>query len=565
MKYFLNIYQGLDFQEKRKFRIVLLFSLVVSILEALGISLIAPFVKVATDFSVLTSDNYFGMLYGYLSYDSAALFVIHFGILLIGFYFFRAGVGVLYQYYVTNFAESKHLSISYRLFNIYMSLSYRKFSELNRSDLLKSILNDTQHFTIMLTSLIILISECFILILIYALMLYVNLEVTMVLTVVTTIIGVIMIVFVSSKIKVAGFKRNVFHRALFEHLNQAISNFKMFKLVGTDKIKALYLHDSEIYKKANLENQVLGQLPRYSFEAIGFSIIVSIIIYMIIILEGDLSSVFSTLSVFLLGLLRVMPSFNRIINSYNQIIFYAPSLYNIQRHVDCEIEDIGSVKLDFEDTIELNNVSFEYLPGESILNNINLIFNKGDRIGFVGESGSGKSTLVDMIIGLANPSSGSIYIDSHELNSSNLASWRHKISFIPQAVYLFDGTVKDNIVFGLEYDSEKLISVMRLACIFDFFEKRDGVDTLVGESGGQLSGGQMQRVAIARALYNGSCVLVLDEATSALDEKTEDEIMNALYTNLPRSLTMFIISHRTNTLRGCNHIYSLSDGSVIEV
>ena len=190
-----------------------------------------------------------------------------------------------------------------------------------------------------------------------------------------------------------------------------------------------------------------------------------------------------------------------------------------------------------------------------------LTINKGEKIAFVGESGAGKSTLVDLIIGLHQPSEGQIVIDNKTLDVSNLQSWRSQIGYIPQQVYLFDGTIADNVCFGRELNRNLMEHVLKQANIFDFLQTKQGIKTLVGEGGVQLSGGQKQRVAIARALYGKPEILVLDEATSALDDKTEQRIMYEIY-QASRDKTLIIIAHRLSTIVDCDKIYTIKNGCI---
>jgi ATP-binding cassette subfamily B protein/ATP-binding cassette subfamily C protein len=142
-------------------------------------------------------------------------------------------------------------------------------------------------------------------------------------------------------------------------------------------------------------------------------------------------------------------------------------------------------------------------------------------------------------------------IDGVELDNSNIVSWRKKIGYIPQSIYLFDGTIADNISFGRDYDEEKIIKVLKQANIYDTLMEKDGLDTMVGEGGIQLSGGQKQRIGIARALYGDPEILVLDEATSALDTDTEKAIMDEIY-NISEDKTLMIIAHRLSTIKNCD-------------
>jgi ABC-type multidrug transport system fused ATPase/permease subunit len=195
------------------------------------------------------------------------------------------------------------------------------------------------------------------------------------------------------------------------------------------------------------------------------------------------------------------------------------------------------------------------------LNSINLTINKGDKIAFVGKSGSGKSTLVDLIIGLYQPSQGELCIDGVPINKSNLQNWRSQIGYIPQQVYLFDGTIAENVCFGRKIDQSLLEKTLKQANIFNFLQGKQGVKTIVGEGGIQLSGGQKQRIAIARALYGQPEILVLDEATSALDDKTEKKIMHEIY-QISQNKTLIIIAHRLSTIKRCDVVYEIKNKTI---
>jgi ATP-binding cassette, subfamily B, bacterial PglK len=208
----------------------------------------------------------------------------------------------------------------------------------------------------------------------------------------------------------------------------------------------------------------------------------------------------------------------------------------------------------------LNDVSFSYGVDE-ILKGVNIVISKGDKIAFIGESGSGKSTLVDIIMGLHKVNKGKFIIDNSVINNSNVKDWRTKIGYIPQEVYLFDGTVADNVVLGRKYDENKIKSALKKSKIYDYLILSKGINTMVGENGSLLSGGQKQRIAIARALYGNPEILVLDEATSALDFDTESKIMNEIY-KIDKNLTIIIIAHRINTLDKCDTIYKIENNAL---
>ena len=267
------------------------------------------------------------------------------------------------------------------------------------------------------------------------------------------------------------------------------------------------------------------------------------------------------ISIFFIGLYRILPSVNRIITYYQGILFYRKSLDTIVDELESEIENIENNPIEFNKKIELKDIRFEFEEGKEVLKNINLNIFKGEKVAFVGESGSGKTTLVDLITGLYKPKNGNIYLDDIKLEDKNIGYWRNSIGYIPQEVYLFDGTIADNVVFNREYNEERLIESLKKARIWEFLKKKEGIKTIVGDRGIMLSGGQKQRIAIARALYDNPDILVLDEATSALDNETEEEIMKEIY-DVSKDRTLIIIAHRLTTLKDCDRIFVINNGEI---
>jgi ATP-binding cassette subfamily B protein len=241
-------------------------------------------------------------------------------------------------------------------------------------------------------------------------------------------------------------------------------------------------------------------------------------------------------------------------------MYYHKSIDVVENELQTEQENLKDDIVVFDREIKLTGVDFSYQK-KSALKDITLTINKGEKIAFVGESGAGKSTLVDLIIGLYRPIHGEVRVDNIILNKSNLQNWRSQIGYIPQQIYLFDGTIKDNICFGRKLDETLLNKVLKQSNIFHFLQTKQGVETLVGEGGIQLSGGQKQRIAIARALYGQPEILVLDEATSALDDETERKIMHEIY-KISQNKTLIIIAHRLSTIKGCDKVYEIKDGSI---
>ncbi|OUR70154.1 ABC transporter ATP-binding protein, partial [Arcobacter sp. 31_11_sub10_T18] len=336
---------------------------------------------------------------------------------------------------------------------------------------------------------------------IYSMFLYVNYEITMVITIVIIINTIIIVKTVSKTIKKKGIKRSGLQANYYEVINSSLANFKMIKLQIQDNIILEKFHKAtKDYAQVGIITATLKSAPKMIFEAISFSLVISLVIYLVYKYEDDASSHIGLLSIFVLGLYRFMPSVNKILDGYNNIMYQYKALDIVHNDLIYDIEDIGNKKVNFESLIKIKNLSFGYIEGQNILQDINLEINKGDKVAFIGESGSGKSTLIDLLIGLYKPCSGGIFVDDNLLCDSNIKSWRNKVGYIPQSVYLFDGTVAENVVFNRKYDEQKITEVLKKAKLYDFLQEKEGLLTVVGEGGILLSGGQKQRIAIARAL-----------------------------------------------------------------
>jgi ATP-binding cassette subfamily B protein len=201
-----------------------------------------------------------------------------------------------------------------------------------------------------------------------------------------------------------------------------------------------------------------------------------------------------------------------------------------------------------------------------VINNLDITITKGSRIGIIGSTGSGKSTLVDILMSLLLPTQGMLEIDGQPITSENYRSWQAHIAHVPQAIYLADCTIEENIAFGINKDkinNSRVRQAARQAQIAETIESWPlQYQTYVGENGIRLSGGQRQRIGIARALYKEADVIVFDEATSALDNETEEAVMQAIET-LSDELTLIIVAHRLTTLRKCTQIVELYEGRIL--
>ena len=550
-------------REKIYLIIILIFSIVVSAVEVIGIGIIMPFIAVATDFNNIYKNQILNYIYNGFNFRSPELFIISFGIFLIIFYLLRGGLNLYYFYLLARFSRGRYDSLAYRLFKNYLGMYYIDFINTRSSELIKTIINEASYFVSVIQNALFILSEVLVLLFIYIFLLYVNWKLTISLTIFLTINLVFLRKFITPKIKKAGNIRNKMQQELYDVMINAFGNIKLVKLRNIDdEISNKFRESTRKFSKAIITSTTLAHFPRLFLETISFSLLALIVIYLVWKYNKNISFALPILSAFVLGLYRLMPSINRIYTNYNNIVFYSKSVENIDKHLFYATEKLGNEEITFEKELKIENVSFEYKRNKPVLKNINLVIKKGEKIGIIGKSGSGKSTLIDIIIGLFKPTKGKIYIDNVELNEKNIKSWRKKIGYIPQSIYLFEGTVAENVALEENFDEDKVKEVLRIANILEFLEKEhEGIYTKVGENGVKLSGGQKQRIAIARALYNDPEVLILDEATSALDHETEEKIMNEIY-KISESKTLIIVAHRLSTLDRCDRIIKIERGGI---
>ncbi|EOY7971945.1 ABC-type lipopolysaccharide transporter PglK [Campylobacter jejuni] len=551
-------------EDKNFLFFLLVFSVFISFIETFAISLVMPFITLASDFSYFDRNKYLISLKEYLNIPVFEI-IVYFGVGLIVFYVFRALLNAYYFHLLARFSKGRYHAIAYKVFSKFLNINYEKFTQKNQSEILKSITGEVYNLSTMISSFLLLMSEIFVVLLLYALMLLINYKITLFLSIFMVLNAFILVKILSPIIKKAGVRREEAMKNFFEILNTNLNNFKFIKLkTKEDGVLSLFKAQNEAFSKANITNESVAAVPRIYLEGIGFCVLVFIVVFLVLKNESDISGILSTISIFVLALYRLMPSANRIITSYHDLLYYHSSLDIIYQNLRQEEENLGEEKLSFNQELKIYNLSFGYEGKKYLFKNLNLNIKKGEKIAFIGESGCGKSTLVDLIIGLLKPKEGQILIDKQELNANNTKNYRQKIGYIPQNIYLFNDSIAKNITFGDAVDEEKLNRVIKQANLEHFIKNlSQGVQTKVGDGGSNLSGGQKQRIAIARALYLEPEILVLDEATSALDTQSEAKIMDEIY-KISKDKTMIIIAHRLSTITQCDKVYRLEHGKLKE-
>jgi ABC-type bacteriocin/lantibiotic exporter with double-glycine peptidase domain len=354
-------------------------------------------------------------------------------------------------------------------------------------------------------------------------------------------------------------------------IQEGLGGIRDVLIDGTQPVYTkLYKDAFRPMQTALASNQVVSSIPRFGVEALGIVLIAGLAYMLVTAAEGGLTNAIPILGALALGAQRLLPVLQQI---YNALITIKGNQASTQDALDLLDQPMpvhvcaGPARpMAFHTDISLKDVGFRYTPtGPWVLRHLNLRIPKGSRVGFVGVTGSGKSTLLDVVMGLLTPTEGSLLIDDIAVIPQNTHAWQAHISHVPQAIYLSDTSIAENIAFGVPaeaIDIQRVKQAAEQAQISKTIENWSmGYDTLVGERGVRLSGGQRQRIGIARALYKQANVIIFDEATSALDGETESAVMQALET-LGREITLLVIAHRLATLRNCDFVVELIGGNV---
>jgi ABC-type multidrug transport system fused ATPase/permease subunit len=332
----------------------------------------------------------------------------------------------------------------------------------------------------------------------------------------------------------------------------------------------------QIYRNADLplrraqgNTAFISGSPRYAMEALGM-LLISVLAYTLAQQTDGIAKAIPILGALALGAQRLLPVLQQAYGSWTGIQSGQASLQDtlelLVQPLPDHVDKSATQALPFKRAIILKQLGFRYSPQTPyVLKQLDLTIAKGSRVGFIGTTGSGKSTLLDIVMGLLQPTDGSLEVDGQAVTSANNRAWYAHIAHVPQAIFLADNSIEENIAFGVpkdQIDNQRVREVARQAQIADSIETwPKQYQTLVGERGIRLSGGQRQRIGIARALYKQADVIIFDEATSALDNETEQAVMQAIE-GLSNELTLLIIAHRISTLKNCTQIVELGEGGI---
>lgn len=562
----------LDKRQKRNFLILSAIIIIGSLVELLGVAVIAPLVAIVSDETIIHTDEIYVLIGKVLHISTVYQYVLVFIFSIIVIYIIKNMYIIMQNYFQYKYIFNNQRRISTKLMTFYLQKPYLYHVNTNVADIQRNITTDVNAMFDAMLNIFYIFNETLVCALLVIFLAYEDLVSTILMGSIL-LLFVIIFLFIYRKYSVSLGDRA--RKALARQNKWILQGFAGVKEVMVSGRESFFSNnfDKATYDYADLirKKTFINMAPKPVMEVVcidGLLLIVGIRIMM----GADIKSFLPILSVFAVAAFRMLPSFNRISQYTGTVMFGKPSVENVYkdmydlRNSKEQKEDIKSdIVFDMESDVEISNITFKYPAGEdNVLENVTFTIPHKKSVALIGASGSGKSTLADIILGILSPSAGNIAVDGESI-FNHIESWHEKIGYIPQVIYLMDDTIRNNIAFGIErneIDDEKIWDAIRSAQLEEFIKDLpDGIDTMVGDRGVRLSGGQRQRIGIARALYKNPEFLVLDEATSALDNDTEKAVMEAI-DGLHGSRTMLIIAHRLSTIANCDYIYEVADKGI---
>ncbi|MFN9490484.1 MAG: ABC transporter ATP-binding protein [Betaproteobacteria bacterium] len=562
-------------QERNQALILAAFAVTGAIVEALSIGAVFPFIALLSMPDAILSHPSAASIMVWLGHPSpdkiALIGACSLLLLYIAKNLYLAGLYAFQSHFVCN-VESR---IAVTLLSGYLHAPYTDRLSSNSAERIRIITSEVNRVAVgALLSFITLFSEIFVITAITILLLYAQPLVAAIAGLVVGLVALLMQTVFRKKIDIYKQSRITTASRMVRWVNEGLGALKEIRVLNREEfIIDGFLKNSRTYAHGTYWFMTLSLLPRIIFETAAICTILLAVIATV--LAGNtLSSIVPALTIFGLAALRLLPSGSRIISCINTMSYYTPAVhtvaFNLKKTLHASIDQssanpVSTRQAPFS-SLKLSAISYCY-PNthKPSLNEVNLQIKRGDVIAIVGRSGSGKTTLTDLLLGLLEPTAGTIEVNGRPVHSLK-AEWRGIAGLVPQEIYLIDDTVRRNVAFGVPdvaIDDARVWLALRLASLEGRVQiMPQGLDSPVGERGASLSGGERQRLGIARALYADPDILVLDEATSALDSATEAEFIDVLQ-SLRGNKTILIITHRISTMGWCDRMLLMNDGKII--
>ncbi|WP_019906500.1 ABC transporter ATP-binding protein [Methylobacterium sp. 77] len=564
-----DLFRILGARDRRHLALITIGLAIAAVIEVLGVASVIPFLTLVGDPSAAEHIPYLASIRDRLGLVDERAFLLVTGGAALAAILTTSLVNAVLTYAQLLYTNLFGFNLSRRLLARYVHRDHLFFAHANSAELAKNVLSEVDRLVSgVLTPLTVVASRAFSALAVIVFLLAYAPRLAFILGGGFGSIYVLLYLVMRARLARLGGVAIRDNEQRFRVVQETFGALTELRLYGrAEAFSGRFDAPARAYARATAASLLTGQVPRFAIEALAFGGV--IVVVLVALAQGlDTAGMLPLLGLFAFAGYRMLPAFQNIFNSAALIRFSLPAVTVVADALvgECEPPPRTSRRLPFTDAIRFRGVSFDYATGRPALAGIDLTLSSNTTVGFVGRTGSGKSTLVALVLGLVQPTSGSVSVDGIVLDPETLPAWQNRIGYVPQDVFLIDGSVTANIALGIDpsaVDAAAVERAARLAGIHDVvmqFER--GYESGVGERGARLSGGQRQRLGIARALYHDPDVIIFDEATSSLDGETEAAVMAALST-LAGKRTLILIAHRLTSLAGADVVHVLDEGRLI--
>ena len=562
--------------QRKHFYVMQILVVLMAFMEIIGVASIIPFMTLVGDMSQLQQDTIIAQVYQASGITSESQFVFLLGVGVLFMMFISTMISTFTTWRLAMFAYKIGAEISARLYIHYLKKDWLFHASGSSAQLTKKIATETQRVTGGIIMPLLQTNARIALAMFMGLTIFFyDPKVSIIGLAIFAIAYIILFKLVRLRLQHNGRTISEVYEERFRLMNDAFGGIKEVLLLGRDNnFIRRFIQTGHRSAFSEGTNQALAYVPRFFMELIAFGSMIALLLYLIANHDGNLGMILPIISVYALATFKLLPAFQQTYANAAIIKGNISAFESIQQdlidsaQMQLKVSRDEQICLRPKREISLENITFNYPDKEeSTLNELNIPIQVNSTIGIVGPSGSGKSTLIDILLGLIEPQKGQLKIDNTIINQQNRRQWQNTIGCVAQSIFLSEGTIAENVAFGIPKDKINLKQVQRaleVANLTNLIQSLEqGIQTKVGERGVQLSGGQRQRIGIARALYVQADVLVFDEATSSLDGITEKMIMEAL-DDITGQKTIIMIAHRLQTVKKCDQIFFIDKGKVVD-
>lgn len=566
-----KIFEILDQDQKKKFCILFFLMFISMILEILGIASLIPLINFFLKNDLIYYKQYIDKInfldnFSVLEIISLILFFIILFFLIKNLYL------AFYYWFESKIIYKIRFDLGVKLFKKYINKPYSYHVEKNSSDLLSRIIQQAPAFGNAIMSLASLFSNSILLMGIFLFLFILRPFETLLILLIIFFLSLIFFLLIKKKVFNIGKKTEEIERERLRVLQESFGGIKEINIYNAqNQFISLFIKLSDRVANIGFVASFFQKVPKVWFEVLIIFTTFSLLFYNLFFNFNN-ERILITLSIFLISSIKILPSVSAILIAMQNIKFSENSLINILKDLNADNNHLQNKQtfknndVDFKNEIKFFNVSFHYSNSNRlIINDCNISIKKNDFICILGETGSGKSTFVDLLTSLVSPTNGKILVDNVDI-SENIYSWKNKISYVPQHPFLLDASIKENIIFysTQDYSEEKFNESLNKAELNELINRLpNGADSVVGEKGARISGGEKQRISIARAIYNDSEIIIFDESTNALDSEMEKKIMNTII-KFKGIKTIIFITHKKEFLSVYDRKFKLENKTIRE-